>query len=210
MTDELRGLPRGARGPGRRTAAVRHQAFDHAAETGLRARRPPRAAGARLRQVPQDAIVPRRLALPAPPVTRTLHKGTLGTACATCHTTAVPFADARTQFDHAKAKFQLTGAHRTVECARCHVNKRRSRASSSRRAPTATSRRTARCFGPDCTVCHTTDTWRTQKVDHARTAFPLTGAHATVACATCHVGRPSRCASSSADVPRLPRRRPPR
>lgn len=52
-----------------------------------------------------------------------VHKGSLGPTCSSCHTTAVPFADAKRQFDHAKAKFQLTGAHRTVECAKCHVNK---------------------------------------------------------------------------------------
>jgi hypothetical protein len=135
-----------------------------------------------------------------------VHKGTLGTACSSCHSTSVPLADAKKDFDHAKAKFQLTGAHRTVDCAKCHVNK------------TYTGLKFGACtdchrephkqaFGTDCTSCHTTDTWRTKKVEHARTAFPLTGAHATAPCASCHV-KPAmqvrlasgKCSTCHADV----------
>ena len=38
-------------------------------------------------------------------------------------------------------------------------------------------------------LCHTTVTWTGGKFDHnGRTKFALTGAHATVECAQCHVG----------------------
>jgi hypothetical protein len=135
-----------------------------------------------------------------------VHKGTLGAACSTCHATSVPFDAAKKQFDHTKAKFQLTGAHVTVECAKCHVNK------------VFTGLKFAACtdchkephrqaFGPDCGSCHTTDTWRTKKIDHARTAFPLTGAHTAAPCASCHVKpamqvRPAsaKCSDCHADV----------
>ncbi len=135
-----------------------------------------------------------------------VHKGSLGTACANCHSTAVPFADAHTQFDHTKARFQLTGAHRTVECAKCHVNRvftglKFAACTDCHREPHR------QAFGADCTSCHTADTWRTRKVDHARTALPLTGAHASAACTACHVKPPmqarlqsSRCSNCHADV----------
>jgi hypothetical protein len=137
-----------------------------------------------------------------------VHKGTLGPTCSSCHTTAVRLADARQQFDHTKAKFQLAGAHRTVECAKCHVN----RAFTGLKFASCTDchREPHRpALGPDCTSCHSTDTWRTTKVDHSRTAFPLTGAHLKTACAACHVKpaaqvRPAsaRCSSCHSDVHR--------
>ena len=43
------------------------------------------------------------------------------------------------------------------------------------------------CFPTDCQVCHTTTNWLGAVFDHNKTTFPLTGAHTTVACATCHV-----------------------
>ncbi len=40
----------------------------------------------------------------------------------------------------------------------------------------------------DCATCHTTVSWSPATFDHALYAhYPLTGAHATVACAQCHV-----------------------
>jgi hypothetical protein len=120
-----------------------------------------------------------------------VHKGTLGTTCSTCHTTAAPFVDARRQFDHAKARFALTGAHRTVDCAKCHVNKvyrglKFGTCADCHREPHR------QAFGTDCTSCHATDTWKTRKFDHARTAFPLKGAHAAAPCTACHVKPPTQ------------------
>ncbi|MEI7704825.1 MAG: cytochrome C [Deltaproteobacteria bacterium] len=39
-----------------------------------------------------------------------------------------------------------------------------------------------------CSACHTPDGWGDVKFVHERTGFPLTGAHARVACRKCHVG----------------------
>jgi hypothetical protein len=41
-------------------------------------------------------------------------------------------------------------------------------------------------FPQDCTLCHTTVSWLNATFNHNNTSFPLTGAHTTVACATCH------------------------
>jgi hypothetical protein len=38
----------------------------------------------------------------------------------------------------------------------------------------------------DCTGCHSVETFRDHTFDHARTSFPLLGAHARMDCAGCH------------------------
>ncbi len=55
-------------------------------------------------------------------------------------------------------------------------------------------------FPQDCSVCHSTTSWAGAVFDHSKTPFPLTGAHTTVACASCHVnnkfaGTPTDCYS---------------
>ena len=112
------------------------------------------------------------------------------TTCATCHNTT---AWTGATFNHNNTSFPLTGAHVTVACASCHVNNNYTT------LPTA-------CYGchqadfngttnpahvtagfpTDCTLCHSTTTWTTSTFNHS-SVFPLTGAHATTACAACHV-----------------------
>ncbi len=63
--------------------------------------------------------------------------------------------------------------------------------------------------GIECSACHTPEGWRVggsvrgdSGFDHARTGFPLTGRHQTVACTSCHVpGQRARreCASCHQD-----------
>lgn len=54
----------------------------------------------------------------------------------------------------------------------------------------------------ECTACHVTTSWKEMKLpmdfNHSATSFPLTGAHATVACRQCHLtlrfaGAPTDC-----------------
>jgi hypothetical protein len=118
-----------------------------------------------------------------------VHNGKLGQACVTCHQMAVAFKDTAARFDHSKTAFALVGAHLRVACEKCHVNK------VYKGVPYA---QCADChkgahrqnLGADCRVCHTLDTWKTQKIDHARTAYPLVGKHAEVPCVKCHVKPP--------------------
>jgi hypothetical protein len=54
-------------------------------------------------------------------------------------------------------------------------------------------------FSTDCATCHTTVSW-TAPYDHNRTRFPLTGAHRSVDCQSCHgdgvyQGKPTICVS---------------
>lgn len=135
-----------------------------------------------------------------------VHKPTLGRDCAACHTTQTPFADASARFDHTKAAFPLTGSHTRVGCEKCHAN---SVFRGVKFASCADCHRTPheRTLGPTCGSCHATETWRTKKIDHDKTAFALAGRHTAVACAECHrqpaatvKPKSSTCAACHADV----------
>jgi len=125
------------------------------------------------------------------------HKGSLGADCATCHTTAIRFAESRTKFDHRRTAFPLSGAHAAVTCASCHTNKTYKGVTASC-ASCHMDPHKAR-FGGSCATCHTAQTWRTGKVDHARTAFPLRGQHASVQCVSCHA-KPALQVTPKADT----------
>jgi len=137
-----------------------------------------------------------------------VHMGKFGTTCESCHSTTVAFKDFSGQFDHSKAAFQLVGAHRTVTCASCHVNNvfkgvKFASCTDCHRDPHRP------VFSATCTSCHTNDTWRTQKVDHTRTSFPLVGLHTSATCISCHKQpamkvkpKADTCASCHMDVHR--------
>ena len=114
------------------------------------------------------------------------HQGTLGRQCVTCHTTSIKFADSKSRFDHSRTAFPLTGAHTSVTCESCHrPNTFKGVAFASCSACHMDPHR--QTFGTACSSCHVTQSWRTTKIDHTRTAFPLRGLHASVACIACHV-----------------------
>ncbi len=112
------------------------------------------------------------------------------TACSTCHTT-VGWQPAT--FDHSTTLFPLTGAHLAASCADCHADKVYQgkpttcvSCHQSSYAATTNPVHTAAGFGTTCESCHTTATWAGAVFNHANTKFPLTGAHASVPCASCH------------------------
>jgi len=95
------------------------------------------------------------------------------------------------EFDHERETgVALEGAHAEAQCLRCHND----------RGPVATfaARGCAGChedlhrgtMGAACEVCHDQETWRPDEIieTHARTRFPLVGAHAAAACWRCHPG----------------------
>jgi hypothetical protein len=112
--------------------------------------------------------------------------------CEACHSTK-SWNDIN-GFDHAKTKFPLLGAHRTVPCGDCHK-------------PTApaetrfkgTSQKCEDCHKDvhdrqflakdnttHCVDCHNASRWKPSTFDHDKTRLPLTGGHANVACDKCH------------------------
>ena len=114
------------------------------------------------------------------------------TDCLQCHTTsALAWGYG---FDHNRTPFTLTGAHPTVPCNKCHANNTfagtPTECSQCHQLQYASARNpvhSSPSFPLDCQVCHTTSAWSPARYDHARTAFQLTGAHAAVPCAQCHI-----------------------
>lgn len=131
------------------------------------------------------------------------HRGQLAAACEQCHDfngwKPAP------KFTHERARFQLTGSHRQVPCAKCHVEKSaRERVGTETVAAFVqfTNLPFSNCtpchqdphrgeFGKECSRCHTTENW--QKIpagafNHDLTDFPLRGRHRALACERCHAG----------------------
>lgn len=132
-----------------------------------------------------------------------------GAECKTCHTdhagrgARLVRLDPRS-FNHALTDYPLHGAHARVACASCHAPGAKFRA-----APTACvacHRKTdphKGALGAACADCHVETGWKDVRFDHAKTAFPLVGAHARATCASCHAdkafqGAPTACASCHA------------
>ena len=114
--------------------------------------------------------------------------------CEQCHTFNSWVA---VNFDHSRfTGFALMGAHTRLECAACHPGNRYQGTSAECYGchvkdfnATVNPNHPAAGFSTACSVCHTTTTWSGAKFDHnTATRFTLTGAHAQVACASCHVG----------------------
>lgn len=130
-----------------------------------------------------------------------VHKGALGTDCASCHN-ASSWGEA--VFDHSKTAFPLTGAHIKTACASCHGNHFYKGTPKTCVDCHADPKEHLGQFGTDCAACHSTDTWKGATFDHSKTAFPLNGAHVKVVCTKCHVnnvykGTPKACVSCHVD-----------
>jgi hypothetical protein len=131
-------------------------------------------------------------------------------ACEACHGLEHFRPSAVDAALHARFPYPLEGAHRAVPCQACHEELEHAAARSSL-AAAATGQRPlgfsidarlcASCHdsphgdqfakrrdGGACEACHAVDAWSpASRFDHARdTRFRLEGAHARVACASCH------------------------
>jgi hypothetical protein len=111
------------------------------------------------------------------------HKGALGSACANCHTES---SWKQVKFDHNATHFPLTGAHIKATCASCHADQNFKATPSACVSCHAKKDAHKGSLGPACGNCHSTTAWTPAKFDHARTGFPLVGAHAQADCSDCH------------------------
>lgn len=113
------------------------------------------------------------------------HKGSLGKACADCHSDV---SWKKSTFDHAKTDFPLAGKHVDVKCQDCHPQSTPLK---------ETPRECVAChrkddvhkgrFGPKCESCHNDRNWETSTFDHDRnTKYPLLGKHRQAKCESCH------------------------
>ena len=114
-----------------------------------------------------------------------VHLGSLGTGCDQCHT---PEGwRAHVTFDHDLTRFPLVGLHVAVPCEQCHLT----------REYRDVGKQCIDChrkddvhkgnLGKDCGRCHSSNGWRLWEFDHGKeTGFLLAGAHARLACESCH------------------------
>jgi len=106
------------------------------------------------------------------------------------------------RFDHGLTNYPLLGAHAKVECSGCHAPKRQKRNAETRCVGCHAKVEPHKGqLGDRCDDCHSTKNWREiAQFDHAKTNFPLVGAHKDVACLTCHAAEkykdlPKACVS---------------
>jgi hypothetical protein len=116
--------------------------------------------------------------------------GNFSQNCQTCHTST---AWQPASFDHSTTKFPLTGAHLATPCQSCHTNGNYqlvyancSQCHSADFQGATNPNHVAGNFSQNCQTCHSTTAWQPATFDHSTTKFPLTGAHTTVQCQTCH------------------------
>jgi hypothetical protein len=126
------------------------------------------------------------------------HTPTLGSNCETCHATEARFAESAARFDHRATAFPLAGAHASTACAACHENKVY-RGLAFGACSDCHDDPHAKPMGAACASCHSPASWRSNRVDHARTAFPLLGRHEQVVCTKCH-SQPALRARVAADT----------
>lgn len=121
----------------------------------------------------------------------TEHVAAWGPACRACHDGVDRFG--HRAFDHARTKFALVGKHATARCEQCHTKVTTAKAFA--QAPSACVACHTRDdlhggrLGKACETCHTATSWKDLVpggFDHAKTRFPLTGAHVKVTCEDCH------------------------
>ena len=118
------------------------------------------------------------------------HKGSLGRDCYQCHRAASWNV---TRFDHSGTGFPLMGAHRALECGDCHrdlqtfkIVPRPTGCASCHEKDYRSSRFPHAQYGAgvNCQECHLQDSF---SYAHSPAWFNIqTGAHAGIACATCH------------------------
>lgn len=107
--------------------------------------------------------------------------------CDACHTLA---SFELPDIDHDQTNFPLVGEHRNVGCGDCHGEGEDAVFAGLPFGDCATCHDDMHDgrFAPDrCDSCHTDGSWLVEGFDHGRTAFALTGKHATTACDSCHI-----------------------
>ncbi len=114
------------------------------------------------------------------------------TQCQRCHN-VVDVSWGPTNFNH--SFFPLVAGHAIANCFACHNQSTpdfkglSTDCYSCHKADfmsVAFPNHVASGFSTNCKTCHTINGWAPATFDHTTTGFPLTGAHASVQCQTCH------------------------
>lgn len=128
------------------------------------------------------------------------HRGALGAKCASCHVTRAFDAINRGGFNHQVTNYPLRGRHAAVSCEGCHgTNLATRKPGFSTCATCHQDPHEASTTRGDCATCHTVTGFAPSSftvAQHARTAYPLDGRHATTRCAACHTPAKAPAAAS--------------
>src|SRR5581483_2105125 len=128
------------------------------------------------------------------------HRGSFSQqSCQSCHNTSgwkrVSQTGLTENFDHGKTKYPLLGRHQSVECVACHKGGDFKKALAFQKcmdchADEHGGQFVKRADAGECASCHSVDGFKPAKfgvTEHAATAYPLEGKHATLQCAQCHI-----------------------
>lgn len=134
------------------------------------------------------------------------HDGRFGLRCQSCHTVdgwhVIRSAAGERAF-HEKTRFPLVGAHLDVACAACHGPFPGQRAKfkglafetcASCHADAHEGQLAVQGKSPDCAACHSEQGFVPARFGleaHAKTRYPLEGAHQVVGCVRCHPSSPA-------------------
>jgi hypothetical protein len=134
-------------------------------------------------------------------IAQTSPHGTIKFECGTCHGTDSWKMLSDAQFFHASTGFDLTGAHKKLDCRLCHEGLKFTGAKADCQACHIDVHKGE--LGQNCLRCHTTQVWKiTDMIQrHQQTRFPLLSQHATAQCEACHAqnanqqysGTPTTC-----------------
>lgn len=113
------------------------------------------------------------------------HRGQLGKDCGSCHQES-SWKDSH--YDHSKTKFPLTGKHKDVACALCHLNNQYKGTPLDCLSCHKINDVHADKKRTQCDKCHNTEGWHEKiKFDHDKeTKFPLKNSHSKPTCVDCH------------------------
>ena len=92
-------------------------------------------------------------------------------------------------FNHEFTEFALEGAHQSLTCISCHEEDKRHGETETQCIACHESDDVHKGgLGDECETCHQATIWAEAAFDHEKeTEYPLTGAHADLACNRCHI-----------------------
>ncbi|HKW24785.1 MAG TPA: cytochrome c3 family protein [Terriglobales bacterium] len=127
------------------------------------------------------------------------HRGTFAGTCQSCHNTGgwkrVSAAAVSERFDHSRTKFPLLGKHADVRCDQCHAGGDFKKTLAFQKCSDChqdahQGQFLKRADKGECSSCHNLDGFKPALFglkEHAATAYPLQGKHASVKCGQCHI-----------------------
>jgi hypothetical protein len=124
-----------------------------------------------------------------------VHDNQFGTNCVECHTEeGFRKGGDLKKFDHNRTSFALKGKHEAVDCKKCHKSEHMTDPLPHNTCAVChTDYHEGQFAGlvstPDCASCHTVDGFAGSTYtleQHAKTKFPLDGAHIATPCFACH------------------------